>query len=107
MILYGLKSCDTCKKARRALPQAQFVDVRDDGVPPEIMSAASARFGPMLLNTRSTTWRGLSDDEKTRAPMELLAAYPTLMKRPLIRDSDRIYLGWDAKTQAALGVSDA
>ena len=65
MRLYGLKTCDTCRKALKSLPDAQFVDVRNDGVPEPVLSQAFAQFGEALLNTRSTTWRGL--DEKERA----------------------------------------
>ncbi|MDJ0820430.1 MAG: ArsC/Spx/MgsR family protein [Paracoccaceae bacterium] len=107
MILYGLGSCDTCRKARKALPGAAFVDVRADGVPAEVLAAAFEVFGDKLLNTRSTTWRGLSEADRQAPPPVLLAAHPTLMKRPLITDGDQMYLGWDKATQAALGAGDA
>lgn len=100
--LYGLKTCDTCRKALKALPQAVFVDVRDDGVPGDVLNAAFGRFGDRLVNTRSTTWRGLSEDERAQDPMDLLAQHPTLMKRPLIVVGDQMYLGWDKATQGAL-----
>ena len=61
MRIYGLKSCDTCKKAIRALPQAEFVDVRADGVPAAVMARALETFGEALVNRRSTTWRGLDE----------------------------------------------
>lgn len=102
MRLYGLKNCDTCRKALKALPDARLVDVRADGVPAEIMARAWARFGGKLLNTRSTTWRGLSEDERAIAPLELLAAHPALMKRPLIEAGGDLYLGWDKAVQDAL-----
>ncbi|NRB35128.1 MAG: arsenate reductase [Rhodobacteraceae bacterium] len=105
MELFGLKTCDTCRKARKALPDAVFVDVREDGVSDAVLAAAQAQFGEKLLNTRSTTWRGLSDAERAGDPMALLRAHPTLMKRPLIVAGDQMYLGWDAATRAALGVS--
>ncbi|EPX76294.1 arsenate reductase family protein [Salipiger mucosus] len=102
MELYGLKNCDTCRKALKALPRATFVDVRGDGVPPEVLRDARARFGDKLINTRSTTWRGLSEDDRAGDPLELLAVHPALMKRPLIVDGDRMYLGWDKTVQAEL-----
>ncbi|MCR8547222.1 arsenate reductase [Salipiger sp. P9] len=105
MVLYGLKNCDTCRKALKALPQAAFVDVRTEGVPADLLAAAYARFGEKLVNTRSTTWRGLSEEERARPPLELLAQQPTLMKRPLIAEGDALYLGWDKATQAALGAA--
>lgn len=103
MILYGLKNCDTCRKAMKSLASAEFVDVRADGVPAEVLEAAFARFGQALLNTRSTTWRGLDEAERARPELDLLADHPTLMKRPLIADGDRLFLGWGSDTQAALG----
>ncbi|MHA7867169.1 MAG: arsenate reductase family protein [Salipiger thiooxidans] len=105
MKLYGLKNCDTCRKALKALPQAELVEVRADGVPGDVLAAAHERFGEKLLNTRSTTWRGLSEAERAAPPLELLAAHPALMKRPLIVDGDAMHLGWDKSVQAALGVA--
>ncbi|MEQ5868363.1 arsenate reductase [Sagittula sp. NFXS13] len=102
MVLYGLKTCDTCRKALKAL-NADFVDVRADGVPQEVLAEAQARFGDRLLNTRSTTWREMDEAARQGAPLDLIAAHPTLMKRPLIVDGDQMYLGWDKATQAALG----
>lgn len=105
MELFGLKTCDTCRKALKALGDVQFRDVRADGVPPEILQAAQAEFGAALLNTRSTTWRGLSAAERATDPLELLAAHPALMKRPLIVDGDKLYLGWTQDVRAALGAA--
>lgn len=102
MKLYGLKNCDTCRKAYKALPGAAFVDLRADGVPSELMAAAYARFGDKLVNTRSTTWRGLSESDRARPALDLLADHPALMKRPLIVDADDMWLGWDKTVQAAL-----
>ncbi|TDK41004.1 arsenate reductase family protein [Antarcticimicrobium luteum] len=103
MILYGLKTCDTCRKALKSLPDAEFVDVRADRVPEAVLRTAHAQFGAALLNTRSTTWRGLAESERAGAPLDLLAAHPALMKRPLIEAGGRLYLGWTAEVRAALG----
>lgn len=102
MIVYGLKTCDTCRKALKALPGADFVDVRADGLPDDIRDRALAAFGDALVNTRSTTWRGLSEAERAQAAETLLAAHPTLMKRPLIEADGTLYLGWGKDVQAAL-----
>ncbi|MEM9872056.1 MAG: ArsC/Spx/MgsR family protein [Pseudomonadota bacterium] len=104
MEIYGLKTCDTCRKAIKALPEARFVDVRAEGVPDSVMARARAAFGDALVNTRSTTWRGLSEAARATAPEALLAAHPTLMKRPLIVDGDAMHLGWTKAVQEALGV---
>lgn len=104
MKLYGLKNCDTCRAARKALPDAEFVDVRDSGVEASVLDAALAQFGDALVNTRSTTWRGLSEDDRARPQRDLLVDNPTLMKRPLIVDGDRMTLGWTKAVQADYGV---
>ncbi len=98
--IYGLKNCDTCRKALKALPDASLIDVRAEGVPEALMARAFAEFGDKLLNTRSTTWRGLDADEREQAPLELLAKHPALMKRPLILAGDTLFLGWAAETAA-------
>jgi arsenate reductase len=108
MKLYGLKTCDTCRKALKALPHADFVDVRGGGVsgggvPGEVLVQAHAAFGAKLVNTASTTWRGLSEAERGHDPLDLLRAHPALMKRPLIAaDDGTLYLGWGKDVQAAL-----
>lgn len=106
MHLYGLKACDTCRKALKTLEDVTFVDVRADGMPDDVLTAALQEFGDALVNTRSTTWRGLSEAERAGAPLDLLKAHPTLMKRPLIVDAGgKMHLGWTAATQTALGVA--
>lgn len=105
MKIYGLKTCDTCRKAIKALPQAEFIDVRAGGVPQDVMNKAQSVFGDALVNTRSTTWRGLDDATRAQSQVDLLAAHPALMKRPLIVTEGEIYLGWTPDTRAALGVT--
>lgn len=100
--LYGLKNCDTCRKAMKALKEINFIDVREKGVPAPVLARAHAQFGDALLNTRSTTWRALAAAERDAPPLDLLVKYPALMKRPLIVAGDQMYLGWGADTQAAL-----
>ena len=102
MHLFGLKNCDTCRKALKALPQAELVDVRKDGVPQDVMQAAFEQFGMALVNTRSTTWRGLSEAERDAPPLELLAAHPSLMKRPLIAVDKSLFLGWNSDVEAGV-----
>ncbi|MBU2962276.1 arsenate reductase [Citreicella sp. C3M06] len=102
MKLYGLKNCDSCRKALKALPEAQLVDVRGEGVPAEVLEQALEQFGDRLINTRSTTWRGLDEVQRAQPAKELLAAHPALMKRPLIVDGAAMWLGWDKDVQAAL-----
>ena len=105
MLIYGLKSCDTCRKVRKTLPMAEFFDVREKNVTFEVLSGGFAQFGDAFLNTRSTTWRGLSENERARPPLDLLRDHPTLMKRPLIVQGDQMYLGWGPETRESLGVA--
>lgn len=104
MRIFGLKSCDTCRAARKALPQASFVDLRADGIPDDVLSQAITTFGAALVNTRSTTWRGLDEGQRALTPAALIAAHPAVMKRPLIEDGQTLYLGWTAQVKDALGV---
>ena len=104
LTILGLKTCDTCRKAIKDLPEATFRDIRTDPLSAEERATLLAQFGDALVNRASTTWRGLSETEKTQDAGALLAAHPTLMKRPVIRKDTDWYLGWKADTQKALGV---
>lgn len=103
MKIYGLKACDTCRKTLKALPDAVLVDVRVEGISSELLRAAENQFGAAILNTRSTTWRSLDENERARPVLELLADHPALMKRPLIETNGTLYLGWTKEVQVALG----
>lgn len=109
LTVYHLKTCDTCRKAVKALAAAghnlTLVDVRADGVPSENLARILTEVGTAkLLNTRSTTWRGLSEAEKANVTddkaLKLLAAHPTLIKRPVIDNGDRVTAGWSKAEQA-------
>ncbi|PJI91202.1 arsenate reductase-like glutaredoxin family protein [Yoonia maricola] len=104
MRFFGLKSCDTCRKALKALSAAghepTVIDVRADGVSDSDLATIITQFGDAALNRASTTWRGLSDTEKASDPAALLAAHPTLMKRPVIEVDGDWTIGWKADVQA-------
>jgi arsenate reductase len=100
--IYGLKNCDTCRKALKAFPEATLHDVRTDGVPHTLLSQAHDRFGSDLVNTRSTTWRGLDTAARALPPLEVLAQHPALMKRPLIVAGDTLFLGWSLTSEAEI-----
>lgn len=104
MRFFGLKSCDTCRKALKALQAAghapEVVDVRADGISAADRAQIIAQFGDAAINRASTTWRGLSDAEKAADPAQLLADYPTLMKRPVIADGTDWTIGWKPDVQA-------
>lgn len=106
MILYGIPTCDTCKKALKALAAAgkevTFHDVRAKPMTEAEIAAIVIEFGSRAINTQSTTYRAFNDFLKASEPEAQIAAQPTVMKRPVIRDGDRWYLGWDSATEAAL-----
>ena len=92
--LYGIKNCDTIKKARRWLEanniDYRFHDYRVDGLDSELLNGFINELGwEALLNTRGTTWRKL--DESLRASIvdadsaaKLMLEMPAIIKRPLL-----------------------
>jgi len=107
LTLYGLKNCDTCKKALKALEAAgksvTFVDIRADAdlpvLVPKWLSSAGA---DLLVNRRSTTWRTLSVEARETDPEALLVANSTLIKRPVIEVGQDVHVGWTKHVQASL-----
>lgn len=109
--VYGLKNCDTCRKALGWLKAEgiahRFHDVRADGIArADIERFAKAVGWEKLLNKASTTWRALSDGEKegvtgARA-LALMAAHPALIKRPVFEAGSKIVVGFRDAEKAAL-----
>lgn len=108
MILYGIPTCDTCRKARKALEGAghevTFRDVRQVPLTEDEWAPLLVMFGEKLVNRSSATWRGLDDDQRARSFADLLAENPTLMKRPIVVADGQMTLGWDDKARAAWGL---
>ena len=107
--LYGIKNCDTVKKARKWLEQQQidygFHDFRADGVTLAQIQTWHAELGDALINRRSTTWKQLTDAERSQAesqPAALLLANPTLIKRPLLDTGKQRLCGFRADDYAEL-----
>ncbi|WP_018149096.1 ArsC/Spx/MgsR family protein [Henriciella marina] len=109
LTLYGLKNCDTCKKAMSALDadghDITMVDIRADANLEQKVPMWLEAVGPdQLVNKRSTTWRGLSTEEKSEVEQgkakDLLVANPTLIKRPVIETGADVYVGWTKDVQA-------
>lgn len=102
--IYVLKSCDTCRRALSELKAAGLTpevrDVRADGVLAPDLDAMWRDIGDALVNRRSTTWRGLSDQEKSGDLKALLAANPTLIKRPVIQAGGIWMAGWTPEIRA-------
>ena len=94
LTVYGLKTCDTCRKALKWLAEHSIAhevfDVRADGVTEALIEGWLKEQDPAaLINKASTTWRQLTEQEKAdveTAPAKGLAAHPTLIKRPVFVD---------------------
>ena len=106
MILYGISTCDTCKRAVKELQAAgrdvSFRDIRATPLSMAEIEAIIHEFGDLAVNQQSTTYRAFNDFLKASEPEAQIAAQPTVMKRPVIQDGGRWYLGWDSATQEAL-----
>ncbi|MGB0630043.1 MAG: arsenate reductase [Alphaproteobacteria bacterium] len=111
--VYGIRNCDTCRKALKWLEaeniEHRFHDFRKDGLADTQVADWLEAVGPdVLLNKRGTTWRNLDDAQKADAEREpdklaaLLLEHPTLIKRPVSENGDRIYIGFTEKVQKAL-----
>ncbi len=106
MIVYGISTCDTTKKAIKALERAgkavTFRDVRAQPLSPADIDRLVTEFGDRLINKQSTTYRAFSDFLRVSDPEAQIAAQPAVMKRPVIEDAGRYWLGWDADIEAAV-----
>ncbi|MGI9289727.1 MAG: arsenate reductase family protein [Gammaproteobacteria bacterium] len=101
--IYGIPNCDTCRKARKWFDKQKidhtFHDVRATGLTAtQVKGWLKSVEDNKLVNTRSTTWRQLSDKERDKlgiATTELLIAHPTLLKRPLVISGKNCTVGYD------------
>ena len=107
MKVYGIKNCVTCKKALSVLTEKGFntdlIDIRDTPLSLAQITVFANKFGSMLINKRSTTWRKLSEEERNLSIEKLLVLAPTVMKRPII-DNGTLFLGWNKEVIEALTV---
>jgi len=109
--VYGIATCDTCRKARKWL-EAQaleftWVDLRQS--PPDcdrLRRWLDAAGAGRLVNRRSTSWRALDDSARAGADgpgaAALLHRHPTLIKRPVFELGDSILVGFDDAARARL-----
>ncbi|GBR54676.1 hypothetical protein AA106555_1770 [Neokomagataea thailandica NBRC 106555] len=112
MTLYGIKTCDTVRKACRWLDEAGeayvFHDFRKDGLAAETLKEWLQQVEwDKLINRSGMTYRKLSDDDKQRlnaeTALEFLLEQPTLMRRPiLVKSTKIIHLGFKPDQYAAL-----
>ena len=104
--IYGIKNCDTMKKAFKWLEAHQipyeFHDYRKDGLSETMLQNWLSQVDyQQLLNKRSTSWRKLSDEDKQdidqAKAIKLLLANEAMIKRPLLEYNGQIYLGFSEK----------
>lgn len=111
IVLFGLRNCDSCKKARQWLEghgiAATFIDIRADALAGDVLDRWIDALGwETLLNRRGTTWRGLSEADRDALDAEraraLMLAHPALVKRPVIDDDGAISVGFDETVRTRL-----
>lgn len=109
--LYGIRNCDTVKKARAFLEGRgaayEFIDFKQ--TPPD--AALLARWADTLgwealVNRRGTTWRKLPqaarDTIDRQSALEMMRANPSLIRRPVIEAQGLVTVGFDETALAAL-----
>lgn len=103
LTLFGIKNCDTVRKARKWLEQnnlsVDFHDFREHGLTVEQVEEWVAVVGwESLFNKRSTSFRNLTDTEKNgineKKAIALMVLYPTLIKRPVLVNEARVNVGF-------------
>jgi len=105
--IYGIKNCDTMKKAFNWLDvhqiAYQFHDYKKEGIDKNITTQAIKEHGwDNVINRRGTTWRQLSDDVKNSmdetSALEIAQENPSILKRPLLLYKNTTYLGFKDET---------
>ena len=106
LTVFGIKSCDTCRRARKYLTaqdiEFRFHDVRDDGLDIQMLERWAARIDwQKLLNKQSLTWRKIpevdrNDMNKDKA-FALMIDRPTLLKRPVLEAEKFLAVGFSEK----------
>jgi len=103
--LYGIKNCDTVKKALKWLDQNGieylFHDFRVDGLTQAQLIDLTNRIDwSLLLNRSSTSWRQLSAEQQADLSLDkaitLMLSTPTLIKRPVLDTGDQLIIGFKA-----------
>jgi len=103
--LYGIKNCDTVKKARKWLEtesiEYSFHDFRQDGLSRDQVSAWLQELGwEKLVNKRSTSWKALTqsvrDSMSDETALQAILEQPTLIKRPLLDTGKDRHNGFSA-----------
>ena len=106
MMIYGLSTCAICQRARKALEaegkDVEFRDIRAEPLSETELEELIQEFGDRLVDRSSNDYRSLNDWLKNSEVEAQIAAQPKVMARPVIRNQDKLYLGWDDAVQDAL-----
>lgn len=108
--LFGINNCDTVKKARKWLDTQgidyEFIDYRQAPLDDATLRDWVEQAGEKIVNKRSTTWRQLSEAERSDLTndkmLALITEHVTLIKRPVLLKDEKITLGFSDKSYAAL-----
>lgn len=109
VILFGIKNCDTMKKAFNWLTSNgvdyEFTDYKKAGVAAAHLADWSQRAGwETLLNKRGLTWKKLTDAERTDVnetkAIELMTQHPSLIKRPVLDTGRQLIIGFTPENYA-------
>ena len=111
LTLYGIPNCDTVKKARTWLDAKgtayTFHDYNKAGIDAASLKRWLGVVGKdTLVNTRGTTWRKLSEDERSNLSdaraIALMQAHPSVIKRPVLEGKDILLVGFNAEQWQSL-----
>ncbi|SFN26078.1 ArsC family reductase [Marinobacter pelagius] len=113
MKLYGIKNCDTVKKARKWLDDQgisyEFHDFKKEGLSSEKLSEWEQAIGwETLLNRRGTTWRKLPDEVRdninAQSAHDIMLENPSIIKRPVVERGSEVFVGFKADEWAEKGI---
>lgn len=108
--IYGIKNCDTMKKARAWLDKRgvayDFHDYKTEGIDKERLAKWVAKAGwETVLNRAGTTFRKLPDSDKVnlteRKAIALMLAQPSMIKRPVLESGTKLLVGFKPDDYAA------
>jgi Spx/MgsR family transcriptional regulator len=107
--LFGIKNCDTIKKARAWLSTHNinyvFHDYRQDGLDTNWLEQTEQTLGwEIMLNKRGTTFRQLSEEQKQgvdkTVALALMLEHPAMIKRPILIHNENYFIGFKAEQYA-------
>ena len=107
MVVYGIRNCDTVKRAVAWLNERgvsyEFYDFKKQGVTEELLERWALKLGwETLINKRGTTWKKQAEELRNsvttpEAAFKLLKDNPSMIRRPVLEDEDILIFGFDEK----------